>query len=237
MIKYERMTPEKSSNYMLRKIDFLTFGCSMVVLLIANPSALCQEARDPVTALKDSEPVEITIEESSITADDLSPTELEAFEAEALKRTAELGNYIKVIGDKSKAEDVKIKSIDLAVKLFVDEDQTVQVSSRNNTDINAYRIRRYLNNLRVLDYRRVEIEWYDVLYIRDFKKGMNGKYYATITVFQKFKGYDAEGFLVYEDITQKDVEVIIDSVVMRIGEKEIEEWDVKLRNIQVVETS
>lgn len=168
--------------------------------------------------------------------DDLTPSQLEAFKSEAKKKTSALENYIKIISDKSEAEQVKKRAIALAIKLFVDDKQLVQVSSINTNKIKNLPIRQYLNNLMLLPYKKIDIKWFDIAYVRDFKKGQDGKYYAVITVFQEYQGYSDEGKLIYKDITQKELEVVLDKVTKRIGDVEVKEWDVLLRSIRVVET-
>jgi hypothetical protein len=168
--------------------------------------------------------------------DELTPVQLEAFKSEAKKKTSALENYIRIIVDKSQADPVKSRSIALALKLFVDDKQLVQVSSVNTDKIKNLPIRQYLNNLMVLPYKKIDIKWFDVAYVRDFKKGQDGRYYAVLTVFQEYRGFSNEGKLIYKDITQKELEVVLDKVTKRIGDVEVKEWDVLLRGIRVVET-
>lgn len=167
----------------------------------------------------------------------LTPAQLEAFKKEASKKINALSNYITIIADKSIDQPIRQKSIELAVKLFVDKNQLVQVSSSTRDVVRSFKIGEYLNRLRVLPYSRVEVEWYDITYVSDYRYGSDGKYYAVATVFQKFRGYSSEGQLIYEDITQKDIEISIGKQVKRVGDKEYREWDVLLRQISVLETS
>jgi len=169
--------------------------------------------------------------------DKLTPEQLEAFKKEASKKINALSNYISIISDKSIDQPIRQKSIELAVKLFLDKNQLVQVSSKNRDAIRSFKIGEYLNRLRVLPYSRVEIEWYDITYVSDFRYGSDGKYYAVATVFQKFRGYSSEGQLIYEDITQKDIEITVGKQVKKVGDQEYKEWDVLLRQISVLETS
>ena len=169
--------------------------------------------------------------------DKLTPEQLEAFKKEASKKINALSNYISIISDKSIDQPIRQKSIELAVKLFLDKNQIVQVSSKNRDVVRSFKIGEYLNRLRVLPYSRIEIEWYDITYVSDFRYGSDGKYYAVATVFQKFRGYSSEGQLIYEDITQKDIEISVGKQVKRVGDQEYKEWDVLLRQISVLETS
>ena len=166
----------------------------------------------------------------------LTDEQLAAFKAEAAKKIAALSNYISIIANKSVEMPVRQKAVELAVKLFVDKDQVIQVSSATRSNIRSYRIGEYLNRLRVLPYSRVEVEWYDITYVSDYRYGSDGKYYAVATVFQRFRGYSAEGELLYEDVTRKNIEISVGQYTKRIGDQEYKEWDVLLRQISVIET-
>lgn len=168
--------------------------------------------------------------------DKLTDEQMEAFKSEAAKKIAALSNYISIIANKSIDRSIRQKSVELAVKLFVDKDQLIQVSSTNSNAVRAYKIGEYLNRLRVLPYSSVEVEWYDITYVSDYKYGSDGKYYAVATVFQKFRGYSAEGDILYEDITRKNIEISVGKYTKRIGDQEYREWDVLLRQISVLET-
>lgn len=170
------------------------------------------------------------------TQNKLTDEQLEAFKTEASKKIAALSNYISIIANKSIDGSIRQKSVELAVKLFVDKDQLIQVSSTNRNTIRSYKIGEYLNRLRVLPYSRVEVEWYDITYVSDYRYGSDGKYYAVATVFQKFRGYSAEGELLYEDVTRKNIEISVGKYTKRIGDQEYKEWDVLLRQISVLET-
>jgi len=166
----------------------------------------------------------------------LGPEDLKIFATNALQKTKELTKYISTITDKGiKDNEIKLEATDLAVELFVSEDNVVEVSNANRSEVIGYKIREYLNKIRVLAFTKVEITFYDVQYISEFKKGPDGKYYGVITFFQKFEGYK-EGKLVYKDVTQKNIEVVIDKVTTMYGSKKVERWNVLLGNITVKET-
>lgn len=166
----------------------------------------------------------------------LSEEDLKIFATNALQKTKELTNYIITITNKEiKDNEIKLEATDLAVDLFVSEDNIVEVSNANRDEVIGYKVREYLNKIRVLAFTKVEITFYDVQYISEFKKGPDGKYYGVITFFQKFEGY-IEGKLVYSDVTQKNIEVVIDKVTTLYGSKKVERWNVLLGNITVKET-
>src|SRR3989339_760752 len=106
------------------------------------------------------------------------------------------------ITDKSLENDTKMMAVDQAVRLFQSEDNTVEVSSLGSTNVTAIPVRQYLNKIRVLKYSKIIITWFDINYVSEFKQGADGKYYAVITIFQKFEGY-RDGKLAYSDISQK----------------------------------
>jgi hypothetical protein len=153
----------------------------------------------------------------------------------ALQKTEALSNYIITVTDKSLDNDTKMMAIDQSVRLFQSEENSVEVSSLGSTTTSVIPIRQYLNKIRVLKYSKVIIKWYDINYVSEFKQGADGKYYAVITLFQKFEGYN-DGKLAYSDISQKQMEVILDSMDKKIGDQVIQQWDVLLGNISVVET-
>ena len=169
-------------------------------------------------------------EEKFLKLDDMN-----RFKDIALQKTEALSNYIITITDKSLENDTKMMAVDQAVRLFQSEDNTVEVSSLGSTNITAIPIRQYLNKIRVLKYSKIVITWFDINYVSEFKQGADGKYYAVITIFQKFEGY-RDGKLAYSDISQKQMQVILDSMDKKIGDQVIKQWDVLLGNISVVET-
>jgi hypothetical protein len=178
----------------------------------------------------------IQAQEKQVIKNLLSEEDLKIFATNAVQKTKELTNYINTITDKTlKDNEIKLNAVDLAVNLFVSEDNLVEVSNKNRVDVSTYKIREYLNKLRVLPYTKVKITYYDIQYISEFKKGTDGKYYGVITFFQKFEGF-IENRPVYSDVTQKNVEVIIDKVTTIYGSKKVERWNVLLGNITVAET-
>ncbi|MEA3452581.1 MAG: hypothetical protein U9Q83_11870 [Bacteroidota bacterium] len=163
---------------------------------------------------------------------ELSGQELTAFKESALQKTKRLGLYIQTITDKSISDyEIKKGAVNSAVKLFMSEENVVQVSSKNSSGTNDYPIRQYLNKIRVLQYSKINITWYDIGYVSEFRKGPDGKYNAVITVFQKFTGYQ-DNIPIYSDITQKNIHVTIDKIKTFQGER----MDVLLGDITVEET-
>ncbi|MCR9099001.1 MAG: hypothetical protein NXI25_03555 [bacterium] len=173
--------------------------------------------------------------------DHLTESELKSrISKRAAERITDLGQYISVIGNKTKPDDLKSRMVNAAVQLFKDESAVVEVSSRSRTKIKSYKIREYLNRLRILEYDKVNIEWYKVIYVSDLKRDPDGNYRGGIRVYQRFQGsnYDAEGSLklLYEDTTTKDIEFIAEVGRVSYGDHEKEYFNIKLLDLRVDET-
>jgi hypothetical protein len=165
----------------------------------------------------------------------LSEDQLADFTEMAKQKTNALSDYISIIGDKSKEEAQRIKAIDLAVKLFVSENNIIQVSSLNSSEKKTYKIRTYLNKLKVLPYTKVTIKWYKIFYASNFVKRPDGKYEAIATIYQEFKGETGDGSIYY-DVTQKNIQIIIDQIEIKTGDQVEKRWEVLLGDIFVMET-
>ncbi len=166
----------------------------------------------------------------------LSDEEQEIFKKRAVEKTKSLGLYIATICNKQiDDEKLKLNTIDAAVNLFMSEDRVVQVSG-SGKEIKSYEIRKYLTRLNALPYRQINMEWFDIAYIRDLKQAPDGTYYGTISIIQKFEGYNQEGKLAYHDQTEKHIDIIVKKMIKRIGDKAIEQWEVLLGDIKIAET-
>jgi len=168
-----------------------------------------------------------------------SASELEidraAFEKKAMGKVTDFQNYIKVITNKqSHFQDVN-KSIDMACSLFINEDVLVDVSNKQKQSLNSYPIRSYLNRLKQLKYDKIEMEWVNIYYLSNLRKGVDGNYYGVISFDQVFKGIK-DGKVVFGDVTRKTIEVIAKVTDKQVGGEIKKSWDVFLGDIRVVET-
>ncbi len=168
--------------------------------------------------------------------DELSPERKEAVDSLALEKVRDLSKYISIIGSKETPWSEANRVIDRAEELFMTGSE-IGVSSILKTEISYYNVRKYFERLMRLNYKKVEIEWYNIEYMSDLKKQPDGTYVGVITIFQKFKGYDAEGRLVYQDTTKKDITVYVKRKETQIGGRLIGFWDVLLGDMRVKETS
>ncbi|UZR95151.1 hypothetical protein [Chondrinema litorale] len=159
----------------------------------------------------------------------------EEFEEKALAKTKELEDYLRLIANKNTKFQKANEAIDAAVKLFIDANRVMEVSSKNRSVVKKYEIRTYFEKLKLLKYDDVRVSWSDISYVSNIRKGEDGNYYGIVTLQQKFEGF-IDGALVYTDVTKKNMTVILktyDKYV--VGEKQTL-WDVYLGDIGVVQT-
>ncbi len=168
--------------------------------------------------------------------DNISPERKQAVDSLAIEKVRDLSKYISIIGSKETAWSEANRVIDRAEELFMSGSE-IGVSSILSTDIKYYSVRKYFERLMRLNYKKVEIEWYNIDYMSDLQKQPDGTYVGVITIFQKFKGCDTEGRLVYQDTTKKDITVYVKRKETQIGGRLIGFWDVLLGDMRVKETS
>jgi len=165
----------------------------------------------------------------------LNAQELKLFKQSAKNKIAELQNCISTVVDKKLDDYTRDKSIQSAVKLFI-EGAKMQVSTllpQGNTEFNNYDIEEYFFRLKRLKYKSATIEFYDLFFMNEFTPGKDGRYYATATIFQKFKGVTDDGIL-YEDETTKQI-----TIVLEYAEDEFfktNRWLIRLGDIKVQDT-
>lgn len=172
----------------------------------------------------------------AVAQDELSFERKQAIDSLALEKVRDLSKYIKIVGSKDTPYSEANRVIDRAEELFM-SDAEIGVSSLHSNQIQYYRVRKYFERLMRLNYDRVEIEWYNIEYVSDLQRQPDGTYVGVITVFQTFRGYDAEGNLVYKDTTKKDITVYVKRKETQIGGRTIGFWDVMLGDMRVKETT
>ena len=159
-----------------------------------------------------------------------------AIDSLALEKVRDLSKYVKIVGSKDTPFSEANRVIDRAEELFM-SDAEIGVSSLSSNTITYYRVRKYFEHLMRLNYDRVEIEWYNIEYVSDLQRQPDGTYVGVITIFQTFRGYDAEGNLAYKDTTKKDITVYVKRKETQIGGRTIGFWDVLLGDMRVKETT
>ncbi len=173
----------------------------------------------------------------SVTAqDELSLERKQAVDSLALEKVRDLSKYISIIGSKE-TDAVEYRRVSARAEELFMSGSEIGVSSLLKSEIKYFTVGKYFERLNRLSYSKVEIEWYNIEYMSDLQKQPDGTYVGVITIFQKFKGYDAEGRLVYQDTTKKDITVYVKRKETQIGGRLIGFWDVLLGDMRVKETS
>lgn len=157
----------------------------------------------------------------------------ELYMAKVQEKVSTLETYIKRIIDKTEIN--RQKSIDLACRLFVNEQARVYTSSLNEEG-RSRPIRKYLNSLMTLSYDKVEIEWTNIQYVSELRKGPDDRYYGFVHIEQQFAGF-IDGRLVYGDVTEKKITIVLETyeIVTAQGESS-KRWDIFLSDIGVEQT-
>ena len=166
---------------------------------------------------------------------DGTPPKTEEYSKQAIQKTTYLSSYIQIICDNKSTIIKASNAVDLACKLFLDEERIVQVSNANNKAVREFKVRHYFEHLKLLGYTKVEIVWVEVGYVSQLRKGVDGNYYGVITIKQKFTGYKND-MPAYQDITEKHIEVVLKQVEIAQAGNSLQCWDVLLGDINVEET-
>lgn len=167
----------------------------------------------------------------------LSEEEQDYFARRALTKTRAFGSYLSTITDERVDELYQDDAVRLALDLFYDEERMVEVSSLNGEKTVSFKISDYLEHLRMLTYAKVEMVWNQVAYVNQLRAGEDGEYRGIISVEQIFRGYNSDNIVVYQDITQKNIEIIVKPLKQIIDGEEISKWDVYLSDIGVKSTT
>ncbi len=162
----------------------------------------------------------------------LNESEYQEYRTSSLNRVEEFSLYLKIIVDETVAEDDKDKAIATAVGMFT-PDATIEVSSNNRNGTRKYPVEVYLKRLKGLPYAKTNLEWNEIQYVSELKQADDGKYYGTISGQQTFTGYAENGEVLYSDVTEKNVKVILDSYTKTKDGKVDVKWNVLLGSIGI----
>lgn len=187
---------------------------------------------DPADAKEAFSEPEFVPEPESI---NFTKEEMVEFREKGTQKIKQLEEYLILIGNKTTSLTQSSQAIENAIKLFDKETRTVEVSSVKNAEKLKRKIREYLNKLRMLQYDDVSIEWADLQYASDFKKGPDGNYYAYVVFSQRFSGMK-DNQIVYQDVTTKRTEIILKAYDKYIEGEMTQNWDVFLGDISVLQT-
>lgn len=173
---------------------------------------------------------------SAITGEiNLSAADIEVFKEQTKQKVDELQQHIVTIGSKDEPAEKRNMAEAEAIKLFYKgaEMETSYIGADGKTNIISRPIEKYLARLKSLPYSKVVIKFYDVVYVTEFTKGPDGKYYSTATIIQEFTGFSGDN-IVYRDVTKKEIEIVIDLVEDKFFNEK--KWKVFLGNIKATET-
>lgn len=162
----------------------------------------------------------------------LDKASIEQFKVKSLQKIDELKKYLNGIANKSTEQAVAEKMVNQAVALFIHDTVTVETTRPNGERKQEY-IRNYLTKLRMLKYSSVKIEWSETQYISQIKKAPDGNYYGVVSFIQKFTANMPDNKNSFEDITRKNIEVILKSYRKEVDGETLELWDVFLGNIGI----
>jgi len=166
----------------------------------------------------------------------LTEVEMEEFKNKGYEKIKDLERLIKQIAKKETDNATLHSLIESAMQLFDNPDERyVEVSTKNNPVKKRPKVRSYLNNLNMLQYDNVEIEWAELNYASSFILGPDGNYHGTITFSQKFQGYK-DNIPIYGDRTTKRIEIILKKYEKNIDGHIDVKWDVFLGDISVEQT-
>lgn len=177
---------------------------------------------------------------------DISPERKAAVDSLALEKVRDLSKYVAIIGSKSTSKSEADRVIARVEELFGDNSE-IGVSSTSRKEIRYLKARKkdcpvkdrrcksYWEHLMLLNYDKVNIEWFNIQYVSDLQKQPDGKYVGVITIFQKFEGITKEGSK-YVDVTKKDITIYVERKQTQIGGRLIGFWDVLLGDIRVKDT-
>lgn len=167
----------------------------------------------------------------------LNEPNLENFRVLAEKKANNFRVFITKIANKSTSLYDKELAIKLAVNLFINDSVPVQVSfcpKGAKPIIYSRPLIKYLRRLSMLNYDQVEIEWIEVVMVKELKKGTDGNFYGIISTVQRFTA--KKGEYEYSDVTRKDI-----AVVLKLYQKPNDQgedqwrWDVFLSDVNIVE--
>jgi hypothetical protein len=166
---------------------------------------------------------------------ELGMVKFEEYSDRAVMKVNRFTEYIKLLSSQSTDFQESNKAINGAIELFLSEAARVEVSSINRPEKKKYRIREYLNRVKLIKYDKVEVEYSNVQYVGKLRKGANGLYYGVVSFEQVFRGYQ-DGRLVYEDRTVKNQTIVVKVTIDRKDGQKSLVWDVFLYDVGVLET-
>lgn len=213
-----------------------------------NIAIYVKHLNDLITAAGDMscQKIEASEEESAC---DLS---MEEIQDNAKLMIRHLGSYISVIGSPDANKIDKDNAIKYATELFapsvydpksdIYREPQFEVSGLRTNDngtvsaiVKRYRVPVYFSRLSGLPYHQVVQEWTDIVPLGKCATGPDGVTRCEFMVRQVFKGI-IDNKVVYEDITDKRIEVIVGKCETTVNGETIEKCCLKLGDVYVEKT-
>lgn len=124
------------------------------------------------------------------------------------KKMKQLQNYLAVLAEKKQPAYEMV--IDRAMLLFNnDESRLITVTSKVTGKTVIKPVRAYLTDMSRLPYKSVKITYRNYTAINNIHRQPDGTYRGIAVFQQEFTGYDKEGQALYNDVVQRNVEVVI----------------------------
>lgn len=178
----------------------------------------------------------VTSKEAKIVDEiNLSAQDIELFKEQTKQKVDEFQQYIVTLGSKEQPIEKRNMAEKEALKLFY-KGAMIEISdiqTDGSAKVIARPIEKYLARLKSLPFTKVVIRFYDIVYISDFTKGPDGRYYSTATIIQEFSGFNKDN-IIYTDVTKKNIEIIVDLVEDKFFMEK--RWRIFLGDIKAIET-
>jgi len=167
----------------------------------------------------------------------LNDSEGENYMPQAIYKIDKFRKYIAIIGSKDKSYKEKELAITQACTLFLYDTVSIQVSycpTEGSAKKYSHTLKEYLRTLSRLSYDTITIDEIEIAKIENIRKDAYGNNYGTISVSQKFTG--TKGGYTYEDVTTKNVEILLNPYLKPddLGESK-KEWGTLLSTISITE--
>lgn len=157
------------------------------------------------------------------------------FAEKCTQKTRQFTDYLKILCDKTSNPEDLDKATKGALQLFVNEDAIIQVSTNGRDHDKSYKVKQYLNNLRVLPYDRIDVQWVNFQYVDDLKLNKDGNLEGTVSFEQIFRAYK-DNAMVYSDVTTKTANVVLKTYDVAVNGVKTKDWEVLLSEVGVFNT-
>jgi hypothetical protein len=157
------------------------------------------------------------------------------FKRQATKKIKDFENDIITVSDSKTSVAQANNFIEQADELFI-KNAHIEVSSLNSAKKKRTTIDFYMKSLQAAaEHLKVTVSYADVSYATNFKPNLDGTYSAVATFVQHYEAV-ADGKVVYQDVTNKSIEIIVKkNKIAEINGFKVS-WDVYLGDISVLQT-